>query len=128
MHFELVKIKNPVEHSFQLWICNYPESTHPSDEERFLKFVKNVCVYNARKWKDPDFLRKKVLTYKPNFNEKKLEQKLLIYEKLIDFHKVKHTPRTWSPTEVLSKIPSNSYIERGWSSKEGFYEKIFKRT
>jgi hypothetical protein len=57
----LQKIKTPVEYSFYQWMNSFPDSTHPCDKKRFYTFVRTVCRYNAKKWKDINSVRQKIL-------------------------------------------------------------------
>ena len=104
----LLKIKNPVEYSFYVWINQFPESAHPADTERFLRLAKNVCIYNAKCWKDTEYLEKRILESKPNFTLKTLEQLLIIWENLISFYSTKGTPRNW-------------FIDNTHNARRGFY-------
>ena len=106
----LVKYKNPTEYTFDTWIKNYPESTHWADRERFLKFVKTVCAYNAKNWKNTRYLEEKILKEKPEFDKKRLQNILITYEYLIDFYKAPYIPRCWSIEDV--KVKPGFYIER----------------
>lgn len=83
------KIKHLVQRSFENWITLSDGIAHPCDEERFFVFVKTVYSYHARLWKDPDFLKEKVLEIKPKFGKEKLKKILEIYKILLNFCKVK---------------------------------------
>lgn len=124
----LVKIKNPVEYRFQQWIGHYPESAHPFDRRRFLLFVKNICTFNARRWKDADYLEKRILKSKPHFDRDRLQQKLIIFESLIDFFDTPSDKANWEfdPSEEVSK---DCYVELGFREKK-FYrtEKPLRRS
>jgi hypothetical protein len=115
----LVKYKNPTEYSFYIWMRNYPESSHWADTERFCKFVKTVCVFNAKKWKDVNYLEKRILDEKPNFDPENLQDKLIAFEHMIDFYKAPPMSRCWVIEEVEAE--KNNYIERGIKNGK-FYE------
>ena len=115
----LVKYKNPVVYGFQIWMANHPESTHPLDRERFLEFAKNVCRYNAKRWKDVDFLEKQILEVKPTFDPDRLEQILIAFEYLVDFHGTNALPNVWRDEDTT--IESGHYYERGYKNGQ-FYE------
>lgn len=90
----LRKIKQPVEYSFLQWINNYPDSGHWADKERFLKFVKTVCKYNATRWKEPEHLKYRILEAKPHFDPDFLNRLLDLYSDLIEFYKTGACPST----------------------------------
>jgi hypothetical protein len=118
----LVKYKNPVEHSFYLWMRNHPESGHPLDKERFLKFAKNVCAFNnAGEWKQLGYLEKRILQEKPKFDQANLSQLIIIFESLIDFYRINSTSRSWQ-IEVGRNCKRGYYIECGIKNGQ-FYEK-----
>lgn len=79
--------KESVENSFELWINQYSDSGHPCDKERFLKFVRHVCIFSASKWKRSEYLEKRIVEKKPNFDKYRLECLLIAYEYLTDFYK-----------------------------------------
>jgi len=108
----LVKYKQPVEYSFVVWITNYPESNHPIDDENFYSFVKNVCRYNASKWKNEKFLKSKILKRKPKFNPQKLKELLYLYGHLKKFYNATYLPGTWR-MESNTRVSQCHYIERG---------------
>ncbi len=111
---------NPTEYSFYIWIRNNPESAHWADRKRFLEFVKTVCAFNAKKWKDPNYLEKRILKEKPGFNQERLRELLIVYKYLIDFHKTAPLPRSWRFEKV--KVEDGNYLEQG--IKDGkFYNK-----
>lgn len=85
---EYVKSKNSIEDSFNIWISQYPDSLNHKDNERFLKFVRNVCIFHSKKWKDTEYLEKRINEKKPNFDKDKLESFMFVYEFLIDFYEV----------------------------------------
>lgn len=107
----LYKIKNPVEYSFHIWINNYPDSGHWADKGRFLSFVKTVCRYNAKKWKNANYLKKKVLERLPNFDLGYLEHLLRLYDELIEFYKA--TPLTSNYKISDRTVKDDHYIEMG---------------
>ncbi len=78
--------KQSVESSFKLWINQYPNSWHPYDKERFLKFVRHVCIFSASKWKHTEYLEKRIIKEKPNFDKDDLGCLLVIYDYLTDFY------------------------------------------
>ena len=78
----LVRYKNQTEYSFQVWIRNFPESTHPLDRKRFLTFAKTVCAFNATRWKNISFLKARILKEKPNFDVERLQDILITFEYL----------------------------------------------
>lgn len=86
----IVKIKQPVEYSFLQWINNFPNSGHWKDKERFFRFVKTVCRYNARNWKKPNYLKKRILQTKPHFDKQILDGLLNLYADLLQFHKIRY--------------------------------------
>mgnify|MGYP001583853251 CR=1 FL=1 len=116
----LVKYKNQVEYSFLLWIKSYPESTHPNDKERFLQFTKNVCRYNARKWKNTEFLKQRILKEKPNFNQDSLQDFIIAFDYMIEFYKTDPLPQVWRIEDT--EVKKGFYIERGAKGGQ-FYEK-----
>ena len=104
----LYKIKQPVEYTFLQWMNNYPDSGHWADEERFFRFVKTVCRYNASRWKKPDYLRKKILEVKPHFDQGFLDSLLNLYISLLEFYRT----NACSSTRLSSrKIKKGHYIE-----------------
>lgn len=114
----LVKYKNPVEYSFRQWMDNYPESAHWADRGRFVEFTKNVCVYNAKKWKDVVFLKQRILEIKPNFEEDCLSDLISAFEFMVDFYK---TPARRLCIEDHIAIKKGYYIERGFKNGK-YYE------
>lgn len=117
----LVKYKNQVEYSFQTWMKNHPESTHWADKDRFLKFTKNVCTYNAKRWKDPEFLKQRILKMKPNFDNNRLVNLTIAFEYMVEFHKTSALPRVWQ-IEADVEAKNGYYIERGFKNGN-FYDK-----
>lgn len=105
----LKKIKNPVEYSFFQWINNHPDSTHWKDKERFLIFVKTTCRYKAKKWQSPNFIKKQVLKYYPDFDADFLEKLLHLHGNLIEFHKTSSVTSEFVISEQVAK--SGHYIE-----------------
>lgn len=126
MYSALIKYKNPVEYSFWIWMNHYPESEHPTDQDFFLIFTKNVCIFNAKKWQDTEYLEKCILKIRPNCDKEWLEQKLITYENLIAFYKIDPYPKSWSGETTNEKIPKDHYIERGYKDNK-IYEKLIKR-
>lgn len=116
----LVKIKNPVEYRFQKWIRHCPESTHPTDRRNFLLFVQNVCRFNAKKWKDVNYLERRILQIVPQFDSCELQNKLIIFEYLVDFYKQAADKATWSHDPSI-RCSIGNYLEIGFRNNE-FYE------
>ncbi len=81
----LYKIKQPVEYAFFQWMNNFPDSGHWADKERFFRFTKTVCRYKAKKWKKPDYLRKRILEAQAHFDQEFLEGLLNLYANLLDY-------------------------------------------
>jgi hypothetical protein len=79
------KVKNPVEYCFLQWMNNYPDSTHWADRERFFQFVKAVARYRAKKWKNQEYLKEKILTILPSFAPELLKNRLELFNVLLDF-------------------------------------------
>jgi len=115
----LVKYKNPTEYSFYIWMRNYPESSHCAHTERFCKFGKTLCIFNAKKRNDVNYLEKRILDEKPNFDPENLQDKLIAFEHMIDFYKAPPMSRCWVIEEVEAE--KNNYIERGIKNGK-FYE------
>jgi Fe-S-cluster formation regulator IscX/YfhJ len=92
-------------------MSNYPDSGHWADKERFYSFVKTICRYNARKWKDTSYLKKRILERMPHFDPKYLDYLQDLFMQLIDFHKIPPL-RSIGITEGPSTAESNCYIER----------------
>lgn len=107
----IYKIKNPVEYSFHIWMSNYPNSGHWADKERFYSFVKTICRYNAKKWKDTSYLKKRILERMPHFEPKYLDYLLDLFMQLIDFYKTAPL-RSIGIAKRQSVTNSNCYIER----------------
>lgn len=83
--------KHPVQKSFDNWIDFSNGIGHPDDEKAFFIFVKSVHHYHATKWKDIDFLRKKILEKNKFLNRKeRLTEILELYSCLLKFCKVKY--------------------------------------
>ena len=115
----LVKYKNQTEYSFYRWIGAFPESLHSNDLDRFYKFAKTVCAFSAKKWKNPIYLKERILKEKPHFKLDALEEVLIAYEHILEFYKTHPMPRPW----VIEKteIKRGHYIERGIKNGD-FYE------
>lgn len=64
---KIIRHKTPTEECFLSWINNYPESFHELDERRFYKFARCLFSYNAKKWLNKEYFRKRILELKPNF-------------------------------------------------------------
>lgn len=104
----IIKIKQPVEYSFLQWINNFPESGHWADKERFYKFTKTVCRYNAKKWKNTEYLKSRILNEKPEFDQKIMDVLLYLYEEFIKFNK----SVCYSTTQFSDqKVKKGYYIE-----------------
>jgi len=105
----LVRIRQPVEYSFLQWINNHPDSGHWADKERFLRFVKTVCRYNANRWKRSNYLKSRILEVKPHFDPDLLDRLLDLYDDLIQFHK---TGACISTQSVINRTSTRGhYIE-----------------
>jgi hypothetical protein len=107
----IYKIKNPVEYSFHIWMSNHPDSAHWADKARFYLFVKTVCRYNARKWKNRSYLKKRILNRMPHFDLNYLDNLLDLYMQLIEFHNTAPL-RASGLAKGKSSAKSNCYIER----------------
>jgi len=105
----IVKIKQPVEYTFLQWINAYPDSGHWADKERFLRFVKTACKYNATRWKKSDYLKNRILEAKPHFDPDFLDRLLDLYQSLIQFHKTGACPSMQSV--VHRTVKKGHYIE-----------------
>ncbi len=105
----LFVIKNPVEYSFHQWISAHPDSRHWADKERFYRFVKTVCRYNAKRWKDTNHVKTKILNKCPYFDKDYLEYLLRLYGKLIEFYKVLPTASGFQITD--GHVKDAHYIE-----------------
>lgn len=105
----LVKYKNPTEYSFYDWI-NWIKifGTDLSSKDKFLVFARTVCRYNAKRWKDTEFLEDMILREIPKFDSEELQQLLIIYQYLIDFFKTVPLTKDWR-------------IEDGKKCKQGYY-------
>jgi hypothetical protein len=105
----LYKIKQPIEYAFLQWMNNFPDSGHWADKERFFGFTKTVCRYKAKKWKKPDYIRKRILEAQPHFDQEFLEGLPNLYTNLLNFHRA----RAYSSQLQLSKRKVNEghYIE-----------------
>jgi len=92
-------------------MSNYPDSGHWADKERFYSFVKTICRYNARKWKDTSYLKKRILERMPHFDPKYLDYLLDLLIQLLDFYKTAPL-RSIGMAERQGAANSNCYIER----------------
>jgi hypothetical protein len=106
----IYKIKTPVEYSFHIWMSNHPDSTHWADKERFYTFVKTICRYRARKWKDAMYLKKRVLRIQPNFDLEHLDCLQDLFMQLLDYHNAPPL-KTIHIAKGLSSATSNFHIE-----------------
>lgn len=79
------KIKNPVEYCFLQWMNNHPDSTHPADKERFFRFVKAIARHRAKKWQNRQYLKERILTIMPSFDDEIMEARLDLFYVLLDF-------------------------------------------
>ena len=104
----LYRIRQPTEYSFLQWINSYPDSGHWTDEERFFEFVKTACIYRARKWKDSNYLRQRILDKKPHFDRESLDYHLDLYKILIKFYETEGCPITRRSSREVKK---GYYIE-----------------
>lgn len=118
----LVRYKGHTEYSFMIWINHYPESNHPTDDENFYYFIKTVCRYNAKKWKNTDYLKRRILEIIPNFNSVKLENIIADYVKLLNFYKTPHLPSGLFRDSNVREVRLGFCIER-WFANGEFYEK-----
>ncbi len=105
----ILRIRQPVEYSFLQWINNYPDSGHWADKERFFRFVKTVCRYNASRWKKSNYLKSRILAAKPHFDPDFLDRLLDLHDNLIQFHKTGACPDTQSVTHRT--VTRGHYIE-----------------
>jgi hypothetical protein len=103
----LSRIKKPIEYSFHQWISAHPESRHWADKERFYTFVRTVCRYHSKKWKDQKYLKDQILARRPKFDPEYLDHILDQYLELIEFSKV-------------FPITSDLRIENGLEVKRGY--------
>jgi hypothetical protein len=83
----IVRIITPVEYSFHQWMSAYPDSTHWADKNRFYTFARTICRYNAKKWKNSEYVRERILKRKPNFDLDYLEYLLRLLDELIQYSK-----------------------------------------
>jgi hypothetical protein len=118
----IIKIRQPVEYSFFQWMNNYPDSGHWKDKERFFIFVKTVCRYNASKWKNPQYLKTRILEIVPHFDIDLLERLLELYNNLIQFNKAVSFPTT--QLRPNARVKKDHYIEL--SVKKGAIQEIEK--
>ncbi|MDA8326581.1 MAG: hypothetical protein M0033_10230 [Nitrospiraceae bacterium] len=107
----LYRIRTPVEYSFHVWISNFPDSRHPHDKDRFLAFVKTVCRYDRKKWKNSNYLEERILKVKPRFDPYYLQYLLQLYHDLLNFYK-------------MPPIRHHGIDNGSQSVKEGFYIEI----
>ncbi|HOI16244.1 MAG TPA: hypothetical protein PK036_07850 [Geobacteraceae bacterium] len=105
----LFKIKNPVEYSFIQWMNNFPDSGHWADKERFFRFVKTVSRYKALRWKNANYLKKRILDRKPNFDADFLENILDLYSTLLEFQGSKAVSSQFRLSD--RKVKTNHFIE-----------------
>ncbi len=105
----LRKIKTPVECCFIMWMNNFPDSPHWNDKERFFQFVKTVCRYNAKKWKNIDFLKTRILEHSPHFDPEMLNLRLNLFTELVEFYNVR--PMTGSFEITDKTVKEGHYIE-----------------
>jgi len=77
-----IKYQNQSDYAFLAWISQHPESGHPLDHQRFLRFAKTVCVYGAKRWLDYKYFKARVITNKPYIRIDLLER---LHERLLDF-------------------------------------------
>ncbi len=80
-----------MQRSFDNWINLSDGISHPDDEKRFFIFVKSVYYYHATRWKNIDFLKRKILENNKFLNrEGKLSEILERYSCLLRFCDVKY--------------------------------------
>jgi hypothetical protein len=107
----IIKIKNLVEFSFHKWISK----GYPFDSKSFYIFVKTVCKYHATKWKNSNYLEKRILEKMPALadDQEYLDNQLILFEHLIEFHKAIPL-KDWDPIphKYCRQVKSGYYIEQ----------------
>lgn len=116
------RYKRLVEYSFYQWILAYPWSKHPNDMKRFYTFVKTVCSYNSKNWKNPEYLRERILEEYPELCEEMQDYFVHLYDHLIDFHKTRALPRGIHP-ELRDEEPKDGYCFEFGVKQGKFYKK-----
>lgn len=116
----ILKIKNPVEYSFCIWIRNHPDSPHWCDKERFLVFVKTVCRYRASKWKKIGYLKTRILKHHPNFENDYLQYILRLFDELVDFYEA--TPIS-SSFEITDRVVKKGHYLEIYAKDCAIFEK-----
>jgi hypothetical protein len=81
-----VHIVNPIEYSLVQWLDGHPESGHPLDMRRFYRFVKTVCRHRTTRWRDAEFVRAQIMSLRPSFNKRVLDQFMDLFSHLVDFN------------------------------------------
>ncbi len=105
----LRKIKHPVEYSFLQWMNSHPDSAHWADRNRFFQFVKTVARFSARKWKNREYVKSRILAIKPTFDPEFLERHLDLFSVLLDFQQVQ--PLTSQLSISGRDVKKGHYIE-----------------
>jgi hypothetical protein len=78
----LIRNKNLIEQTFLAWLSQFADSTHPCDMERFYIFAKTVCENYNQKWRNPGYLKKRILQKMPHFDPNVLADTLDLFAKL----------------------------------------------
>lgn len=81
----LIRIKNPVEETFILWMNNHPESFHHLDMQRFYSFVKNKIRYKSNKWDNYNYFEDRILKINKHFAEDNISYFYHLMQKINDF-------------------------------------------
>ena len=87
-----------------------------------MQFAQTVCRFNAKKWKDSEFLREQILKFKPKFDEDRLEDILVAYENALAFYRA--APLTSDYTFDERELGLNKYFERSVDKDGNFVEEI----
>lgn len=70
------------------WLSLYPDSTHPSDEQRFFDFVREACLHKDEISETK--LKRALIEFHPEWNETKVErfidEKFMMIECLMGFY------------------------------------------
>lgn len=80
-----VHIVNPIEYSLVQWLEGGPESGKPLDMGRFYRFVKTVCRYKTTRWRNSEFVRDRIMSLRPSFNRRLLDQFMDLFSHLVNF-------------------------------------------
>lgn len=103
-----IKVKNPVEFSFTIWINTYPFTGHWADKEKFRTFVKNVCRHNAKNWKNSTYFRKRIEERLPGADAESIDYYVRLYDELIAFY---YTPSILNHIEDHDSVTPGHYIQ-----------------